>query len=219
MCSAECRPLVGELPQSLFELFAIDCGDDVTDLDACLCRWAVGLDAGHQRSFQFLQAKTISDVFCDWLDRSADVAPLNKSAGCFNCATTAVTVVAGMANPMPTDPPDGEKMAVLTPMTRPFMPKVGPPNAPIDSRVDLSGNHCRDPANIASLSGNDPGGHGSAEAEWVAHRNDPLAGLGKLIGKRDVRERVSSTFRRARSVLGSVPTTFASGILPSSMTI
>ena len=32
---------------------------------------------------------------------------------------------------MPTEPPDGEKIAVLTPMTFPSMSKVGPPELPL----------------------------------------------------------------------------------------
>ena len=45
-------------------------------------------------------------------------------------ATTDFTVSAGMAKPMPTEPPEGEKIAVLTPMTLPSMSKVGPPELP-----------------------------------------------------------------------------------------
>ena len=37
----------------------------------------------------------------------------------FRSATTRCTVSAGMAKPMPTEPPEGEKIAVLTPITRP----------------------------------------------------------------------------------------------------
>ena len=36
----------------------------------------------------------------------------------------------GMAKPMPTLPPEGEKIAVLTPITSPFRLKVGPPELP-----------------------------------------------------------------------------------------
>jgi hypothetical protein len=36
----------------------------------------------------------------------------------------------GMANPMPTDPPEGEKMAVFTPMISPFKLNMGPPELP-----------------------------------------------------------------------------------------
>jgi hypothetical protein len=32
---------------------------------------------------------------------------------------------------MPTDPPDGEKIAVLTPITLPSVLKVGPPELPL----------------------------------------------------------------------------------------
>jgi len=35
-----------------------------------------------------------------------------------------------MAKPMPTLPPDGEKIAVLTPTTSPSVLKVGPPELP-----------------------------------------------------------------------------------------
>ena len=46
-------------------------------------------------------------------------------------ATTLFTVSAGMAKAMPTEPPDGEKIAVLTPITLPSMSKVGPPELPL----------------------------------------------------------------------------------------
>ncbi len=46
-------------------------------------------------------------------------------------ATTVFTVSAGMSNPMPTEPPDGEKIAVLTPITLPLTSKVGPPELPL----------------------------------------------------------------------------------------
>ena len=52
--------------------------------------------------------------------------PLSRS-----CATTLLTVSAGMAKAMPTEPPDGEKIAVLTPMTLPSTSKVGPPELPL----------------------------------------------------------------------------------------
>jgi len=44
-----------------------------------------------------------------------------------NCAMTFFTVVGGNVEGMPTEPPDGEKIAVLTPMTLPSTSKVGPP--------------------------------------------------------------------------------------------
>ena len=52
--------------------------------------------------------------------------PLSRS-----CATTLFTVSAGIANAIPTEPPDGEKIAVLTPITLPSTSKVGPPELPL----------------------------------------------------------------------------------------
>jgi hypothetical protein len=48
-----------------------------------------------------------------------------------SCATTVFTVSDGIANAMPIEPPDGEKIAVLTPMTLPSTSKVGPPELPL----------------------------------------------------------------------------------------
>ena len=36
----------------------------------------------------------------------------------------------GIAKPMPTEPPDGEKIAVLMPTTSPSMLNIGPPELP-----------------------------------------------------------------------------------------
>ena len=46
-------------------------------------------------------------------------------------ATTELTVLAGMAKAMPTEPPEGEKIAVFTPMTLPSTSNVGPPELPL----------------------------------------------------------------------------------------
>ena len=45
-------------------------------------------------------------------------------------STTFCTTSPAMAKPMPTLPPDGEKIAVLTPTTSPSVLKVGPPELP-----------------------------------------------------------------------------------------
>ena len=47
-----------------------------------------------------------------------------------SCAMTPLAVAAGISKPMPTEPPEGEKMAVLTPITLPCVSKVGPPELP-----------------------------------------------------------------------------------------
>ena len=44
---------------------------------------------------------------------------------------TGTTVSEGVANPMPIEPPDGDKIAVLMPMTSPFMLNKGPPELPL----------------------------------------------------------------------------------------
>ena len=46
-------------------------------------------------------------------------------------ATTDFTVSEGMSKAIPTEPPEGEKIAVLTPMTLPSMSNVGPPELPL----------------------------------------------------------------------------------------
>ncbi|WYK06847.1 hypothetical protein DWF04_018730 [Cereibacter sphaeroides f. sp. denitrificans] len=50
----------------------------------------------------------------------------------FSCswATTSFTVFAGIENPMPTEPPEGEKIAVFMPTTLPSVSKSGPPELP-----------------------------------------------------------------------------------------
>ena len=52
-------------------------------------------------------------------------------------ATTFSTVLAGMANAMPTLPPDGEKIAVFTPTTSPARLKVGPPELPLFTEASI----------------------------------------------------------------------------------
>ena len=47
-----------------------------------------------------------------------------------SCSTTFLATSLAMAKPMPTLPPDGEKIAVLTPTTSPWALKVGPPELP-----------------------------------------------------------------------------------------
>jgi hypothetical protein len=44
---------------------------------------------------------------------------------------TGSAVAAGTAKPMPTEPPVGDRMAVLMPTTSPFMLKSGPPELPL----------------------------------------------------------------------------------------
>ena len=45
-------------------------------------------------------------------------------------STIGAAISAGMAKPMPTLPPVGEKIALLMPMTLPAMSNIGPPELP-----------------------------------------------------------------------------------------
>jgi hypothetical protein len=47
-----------------------------------------------------------------------------------SCSMTWVAVLAGIAKPMPIEPPVGEMIAVFTPITWPSMLKSGPPELP-----------------------------------------------------------------------------------------
>ena len=45
-------------------------------------------------------------------------------------ATTTRTMLAGMAKPMPCEPPEREKIAVLIPISRPWISTSAPPELP-----------------------------------------------------------------------------------------
>jgi hypothetical protein len=49
-----------------------------------------------------------------------------------SCASTDFAMLAGMAKPIPTEPPEaiGEKIAVLIPITSPLVLNIGPPELP-----------------------------------------------------------------------------------------
>ena len=48
-----------------------------------------------------------------------------------NCGTTRVTVLTGMAKPMPAEVPEGLAIWLLMPMTRPRLSSRGPPELPV----------------------------------------------------------------------------------------
>ena len=83
-----------------------------------------------------------------------------------------------MAKPMPTEPPDGETMAVLTPITWPSMLKIGPPELP----GLIGASSCRKLSNGPAPRSrparrNDAGGDRAAETERIAGGEDPVAYL------------------------------------------
>jgi hypothetical protein len=47
-----------------------------------------------------------------------------------SCSITLLAIAEGIAKPMPIDPPDGEKIAELMPITSPLRLNIGPPELP-----------------------------------------------------------------------------------------
>ena len=104
--------------------------------------------------------------------------------------TTLLTVSAGIAKAMPTEPPDGEKIAVLTPITLPSVSNVGPARiALVHRRVDLDEVIIGAGADVAAARRDDAGGDGAAEAERIADREHPIADARRLIGQLHIGER------------------------------
>ena len=57
--------------------------------------------------------------------------PRRVSPNSRSCWITGTAVAAGTAKPMPTEPPVGDRIAVLMPITSPFMLNSGPPELPL----------------------------------------------------------------------------------------
>ena len=78
------------------------------------------------------QLKDKGRVTRGWLGVSIQgITPsIAKSLGLSSEQPAGALVAAGISKPMPTEPPEGEKMAVLTPITLPCVSKVGPPELP-----------------------------------------------------------------------------------------
>ena len=112
---------------------------------------------------------------------------------------------------MPTDPPDGEKIAVLTPMhVAVDVERRTAGIALVDRCVDLDEVVVGAGSDIATARRNDAGRHGAAEAERIADRQDPVADARSLVRELDVGKSLRpSTLMSARSVRGSVPITLA----------
>ena len=67
-----------------------------------------------------------------------------------NCLTTELARFDEIANPIPTEPPDWEKIAVFTPITLPDILKRGPPEFPllIDASVCIKSSYCPWPISL-----------------------------------------------------------------------
>ena len=107
---------------------------------------------------------------------------------------------------MPIEPPDGEKIAVLMPITSPSRLNAGPPVAAIDRRIDLQEVVIQAIADIAAAGRDNAGGDGAAKPERVADGDHPVADARLLRREIDIgKALVASTLSSARSVFGSVP--------------
>ena len=65
----------------------------------------------------------------DWIDTPSQ--PRRVSPNWMSWLMTFLAVLDGAEKPMPTEPPDGEKIAVLMPTTSPFRLNRGPPELPL----------------------------------------------------------------------------------------
>ena len=100
------------------DLFAVQLRDDVARLEAGLGGWSSGHDLIDDRPGCGFHAQTVGHRLGHGLNVDAEIATRNDPA-VLERVDHALGDVGGMAKPMPTEPPVGEKIAVLTPITRP----------------------------------------------------------------------------------------------------
>ena len=114
----------------LLDVLAVERDDHVAGLDAGGLGRALVVDAGDQRAARRLDAEAFGDIVGDLLDAHAEPAApgLAELAAADRSPSTAV--FDGTAKPMPIEPPDGEMIAVLMPMTSPLRLNSGPPELP-----------------------------------------------------------------------------------------
>ena len=79
------------------------------------------------RAGLMLRLSAISSVTC-WMRTPSQ--PRRSSPNWRSWSTTPTTVFDGTAKPMPIEPPEGEMISVLTPMTSPSRLNSGPPELP-----------------------------------------------------------------------------------------
>ena len=87
-----------------------------------------------------------------------------------------------MAKPMPTLPPEGEKIIEFMPITWPRRSKVGPPELPrlMGASIWMKLVYCW-LLDVAAERGDDARGHRVGEAEGIAHRHHPVADAQLLV--------------------------------------
>ena len=102
-------------------------------------------------------------------------------------ATTDFAVSAGISNPMPTEPPDGEiDRGVDADHIAVDVERRAAGIAFVDRRVDLDVVVIGAGADVAAARRDDAGRHRAAEAERIADRDHPVADPRLVIGELDV---------------------------------
>ena len=114
----------------LLDVAAVELDDHVARLDAGGLGRALVVDAGDQRAARRLDAEAFGDLVVDLLDAHAEPAAPHFAELRAAARSPRTTVFEGTAKPMPIEPPDGEMIAVLTPITSPSRLNSGPPELP-----------------------------------------------------------------------------------------
>ena len=111
------------------DVLAVELDDNVARLDAGGLGRTLFVDAGDQRAARRLDAEAFGDlVGTCWMRTPSQ--PRRTSLNWRSWSITATTVFDGTAKPMPIEPPVGEMIAVLTPITSPSRLNSGPPELP-----------------------------------------------------------------------------------------
>mmetsp|Transcript_1930 Transcript_1930/g.7500 ORF Transcript_1930/g.7500 Transcript_1930/m.7500 type:complete len:252 (+) Transcript_1930:185-940(+) len=160
---------------------------------------------------------------------------------CMICSTMPLTLSTGSANPTPADAPEGEYIAVLTPMSRPLLSSSGPPELPglmaasvcTTSRMrrpvmDFMSRPTPETMPAVSVWSN-PKGLPMANTFWPTRRFWVVPTAMGLSERFHASEKASvgvasarpfppfTSFSTARSLSASYPTSLASYVLPSLM--
>jgi hypothetical protein len=190
--------------------------DHVARLDRAVVDGAATDDAGDQRARALSHAEALGDLVGHRLNAHAEPA----AAGFAELAQLVDDIdspaSAGIAKPMPIEPPDGEMIAVLMPMTSPDMLNSGTAGiAAVDGGVGLDEIVVGAGIDVASAGRDDPHSHRVPPSpNGIADGHHPVAHahLRRMSPKGTAVSGLSpvSTFSTAMSVLGSVPTSSAS---------
>ena len=115
---------------ALLHVDAVELQDHVAGLDAGRLGRALVVDAGDQRAARRAEAEALGDVVVDVLDAHAEPAAARLAELAGAGRSPAWPAMAGTAKPMPIEPPEGDRIAVLMPITSPSMLNSGPPELP-----------------------------------------------------------------------------------------